>query len=47
VPGTPAGPITSGAGTALPCDSTIVVGVPISVTDRFEVDDAVSPLLSG
>ena len=47
VSGSVVGVMTSGAGTALPCDSTIVVGVPISVVDRFDVVDTVSPLLSG
>jgi hypothetical protein len=47
VSGRVAGVISSGAGSALPCERTIVVGVPISVIDRFEVVDTDSPLLSG
>ena len=41
------GPITSGAGSALACERTMTVGVPISVTDRFDVVATESPLDSG
>jgi hypothetical protein len=47
VSGTVLGPMTTGAGSALPCERTRTVGVPISVTDRFEVVATESPLDSG
>jgi hypothetical protein len=31
----------------LPCERTIVVGEPISVIDRFDVVDTVSPVAKG
>ena len=42
--GTVVGVITIGAGSALPLDTTVTVGDPISVTDRFDVVESVSPL---
>jgi hypothetical protein len=45
--GTAVGVITSGAGSTLPCERTIVVGEPISVIDRFDVVDTVSPVAKG
>jgi hypothetical protein len=39
--------MTLGAGSGLPCERTMTVGVPISVTDRFDVVATESPLDSG
>jgi hypothetical protein len=47
VSGSEVGVIISGAGSALPCDSTLVVGESISVPERFDVVETVSPLPSG
>ena len=47
VSGSVLGPMTSAAGSALPCERMMTLGLPISVTDRFEVAPTVSPLESG
>ena len=47
VPGTVSGPITIGAGSALPCETTLTCGPVISVVDRLDVVLVVSPLESG
>jgi len=47
VSGTVVGVITSGAGSGLSCETTVVVGLPISVTDRFDVVATDSPAASG
>jgi hypothetical protein len=39
--------IFSGSGSTLPWDWTITVGLSISVTDSWDVVEAVSPLTSG